>query len=99
MLNLYHRTSPEAAAEILASGRLVTRENTRQAYASTRPNGHAAGYGAAVVQLLVAESDAELDDEFPDGERHYRVPLDAVIVDAFLVDESGVCRPLLPAEV
>lgn len=94
-LDLYHRTSEEAARAILASGRFVTRENTREAFASTHADGQAAGYGAAVVHVRVDERDAELDDEFPDGEQHYRIPLDrAEVVEAFTLGPEGQRTPL-----
>lgn len=81
---LYHRTTPEAAAAVYASGCMVSRENTREAYFSTRRDGHAEGYGEGVVAVAVHRVHAELDDEFPDGERHYRV-LAALINYACLV--------------
>lgn len=76
-LDLFHRTTPEAAAAIVATGRWVSRENTRDVYFSTSATGgQADGYGVAVVHVRVPEVLAELDDEFPDGEQHYRVRAD-----------------------
>ena len=75
-LDLYHRTSEDAARAIVATGRFLTRENTPEAYVSTHVDGEAAGYGSAVVHVRVDEADAQLEDEFPDGELHYRIPLD-----------------------
>ncbi|WP_394254506.1 hypothetical protein [Pseudoclavibacter helvolus] len=55
--------------------------------------GQAEGYGEAVVHSRVDEEDvedAELEDEFPDGELHYRIPLDrAEVVDAFTITSDG----------
>ena len=83
-LDLYHRTSEDAARAIVATGRFLTRENTPEAYVSTHVDGEAAGYGSAVVHVRVDEADAQLEDEFPDGELHYRIPLDrAEVVEAF----------------
>jgi len=97
-LDLYHRTSEDAARAVLATGRFVTRENTPEAYASTDVDGQAAGYGPAVVHVRVDEADAELEDEFPDGEQHFRIPLDrAEVVEAFTVSPGGERTPLLPA--
>ena len=97
MLDLYHRTTPEAARAILAEGRLVTRENRPEAYCSTRVDGQGEGYGVAVVHLRVRESLAELDDEFPGGEQHFRVPLDAAqVVEAFTLDRDGTRHSLTP---
>ncbi len=47
-----------------------------------------------VVRLRSRESSAELEDEFLDGEQHFRVPLH--IVDAFTVGRDGTRRPLKP---
>ena len=69
-LDLYHRTSEDAARAIVATGRFLTRENTPEAYVSTHVDGEAAGYGSAVVHVRVDEADAQLEDEFPDGELH-----------------------------
>lgn len=73
MIDLYHRTSAERAREIERSGRFVSLENTSEVYFSNRRRGQAEGYGVAVVHVRIPESLAELDDEFPDGELHYRV--------------------------
>lgn len=73
MLDLFHRTTPAAAAAIYASGRMLSKENTGEAFFSTSSgDGQADGYGTAVVHIRVPEELAELDDEFPDGEQHYR---------------------------
>ena len=73
MIDLYHRTSPEMAAEIRRTGRWLSKENTQEVYFSNRRDGQAEGYGTAVVHVRVPESLAELEDEFPDGEQHFRV--------------------------
>ena len=95
-LDLYHRTSAEAARMIVATGRFRTRENTPEAYVSTHVNGQAAGYGPAVVHVRVRAEDAQLEDEFPDGEQHYRVPLDrSEVVEAFTLTDVGERAPLI----
>ena len=86
MLDLYHRTTPEAAAQILATGRMDSRENTREAYFSTRREGHAEGYGEGVVHLRIPRYLAELEDEFPDGEQHYRVMVADLRPEHFIDD-------------
>lgn len=99
VLDLYHRTSHEAAQAIVTTGRFLTRENTAEAYVSTRINGAAAGYGPAVVHVRIDARYALLEDEFPDGELHYRVPLDrSKIVEAFTVAADGQRTPLPPAQ-
>lgn len=83
LLSLYHFTTPEAARAIAATKKWVTAENTGEAYASTRVEGHATGYGSARVHVLIPLACAVLDDEFPDGEKHYRFnPEDALIISA-----------------
>ena len=92
-LDLYHRTSEEAARAIIQAGHFLTRENTREAFVSTHVDGQAAGYGTAIVHVRVDEADAQLDDEFPDGEQHYRIPLDrAEVVEAFTLTAEGERR-------
>lgn len=73
MMDLYHRTSTQAARTIIETGSWVSRENTGEVYFSDRRDGQTDGYGDAVVHVRVPVDSAELDDEFPDGERHFRV--------------------------
>ncbi len=87
---LYHRTSAEDAAAIIASGRFLSRENTQTAFFSTRRDGQAVGYGTAIVEIHVPadrfddeigrfqEDQGWLDDEFPDGEEHWSIQVDAI---------------------
>lgn len=42
-LDVYHRTSEEAARAIVKYGRFLTRENTREAFVSTHVDGQAVG--------------------------------------------------------
>src|SRR5690625_4143808 len=45
--------------------------------------------------LQQSPADAQLDDEFPDGEQHYRIPLDrAEVVEAFTLSPEGQRVPL-----
>ena len=71
-VNVYHRTTPEAAAQIRASGAMRADEDGL--FFSTSPTGQAEGYGEAVVAFDIPVNDLELDDIF-DGEAHLRVPL------------------------
>lgn len=72
-IDLYHRTTPEAAAQIMRDRRMLSLENTQEAFFSNRFVGQGTGYGEGVVHVRVPEHLAELDDEFPDGEKHFRV--------------------------
>lgn len=73
-LDLYHRTTADAAAEIHQQRRMTSKENDGGVFFSTvRDGGQGEGYGDAVVHVRVPEHLAELDDEFPDGEQHYKV--------------------------
>jgi 8-oxo-dGTP pyrophosphatase MutT (NUDIX family) len=76
-LDLYHRTTPEAAERIRSDRSMHSKENTGETYWSTfrgdEPDAQAAGYGAGVVHIRVPHHLAEIDDEFPSGEEHYRV--------------------------
>lgn len=79
LLELYHFTSPEAAWAIVSTRKWVSAENTGFVYASTHRHGQATGYGDAAVYIMVPSNCAELDDEFPDGEKHYRVDPTAIL--------------------
>ena len=74
-LDLYHRTTPEAAEQINKQKSMnIGKENTGETYWSThKDSDQAEGYGQGVVHIRVPENVAELDDEFPSGEQHYRV--------------------------
>jgi hypothetical protein len=96
VLDLYHRTSAEAAQRIYREGRMTSRENTGEAYFSTTVAGQAEGYGEAVVHIRVPLALAELEDEFPDGEQHYRVPVAALRREHFVPDASPRQAPPAP---
>jgi hypothetical protein len=75
-LLLYHHTSPENANVIKTTGDWQSKIRTSQGteiYFSNSPEGQAGGYGKAVVEIEIPEEFTHLDDEFPDGERHYWV--------------------------
>lgn len=79
LMELYHFTSPEAAWAIVSTGKWISAENTGFVYASTHRHGQATGYGDAAVRIMVPKACAVLDDEFPDGEKHYRVDPTAIL--------------------
>lgn len=96
MIDLYHRTTPEAKAEILRTRRWASRENNRMVYFSNRIDGQAAGYGEAIVHIRIDQRYVELEDEFPDGEKHYRVTdirAATHLVDAPRWDATPVANP------
>lgn len=70
-VTLYHRTTPEAAAEIRKTGKMFGKEDG--IFFSTKPNGQAVGYGSDVVEVNVPLSKLELDDIFKD-EAHLKIP-------------------------
>lgn len=82
MLDLYHRTSAENAAKIYATGSMLSREASGDAFFSTiAQSEHTTGYGDALVhvrvprdwiekQLVILEDEFELDDA-PDGSKRY----------------------------
>jgi hypothetical protein len=88
-LVLYHRTSNEAATSIAQTRRFRSREQDEVCF-SNRESGQVSGYGEATVRVEVPEVWARLDDEFPDGEKHYRV--DARDIEPEWI--TGVMRPL-----
>lgn len=70
---VYHLTSAEAKAKILASKDWISKEYGSPVFVSNRHIGEVSGYGDAIVTLDVPEDLLTLDDEFPSGERHYWV--------------------------
>jgi hypothetical protein len=80
-LALYHHTSREAAVAIQATGMFTSREvrsGRHEVCFTNRRGGMAAGFGSSVVLVRIPEDCARLDDEFPDGEQHYRVYADEI---------------------
>jgi hypothetical protein len=78
-LDLFHRTTPEAAARIRSTGVFTSLESTGEIFCSTvRDSEHTAGYGSAVIHIRIPVHWARLDDEFEldDGtyEQHFAVP-------------------------
>ena len=65
-ITLYHRTTPEAAAEIRRTGKFVSKENTDEVFFSSKPTGQAEGYGSEVVEVRVDPANVRLDDAFDD---------------------------------
>ena len=70
-LKVFHRTTQEAADAIRRSG--MAHSNEPGFFVSNRRDGQAVGYGDGVVELNVPEERLVLDDEFPDGEQHFRI--------------------------
>lgn len=69
---------------------MSSRENMQEAYFSTkRDGGQATGYGDAVVHVRVSKNMAQLDDEFPDGEQHYRIPVSQLKPEHFVNDKPA----------
>jgi hypothetical protein len=86
-VTVYHHTSRDAADRILATGVMYSKEDGL--FFSTRPDGHAAGYGPAVVKFLIPVSELQLDDVFGD-EAHVRLPthIGTTVVRHYLVREN-----------
>lgn len=75
LTTVYHRTSAGEAARIMKDG-FRSQENPPLVYVSNRWKGHATGYGEVVVVVVIDFDRLTLEDEFPDGEKHYTVPVD-----------------------
>ena len=73
-LLLYHRTNNAAAIQRNGFTSKIKTGFGTEVYFSTSPNGEATNdYGNELVAIEIPEQYANLDDEFPDGERHYWV--------------------------
>lgn len=70
-VRLYHRTTPEAAQQIIATGKMRGAEDG--VFFSTAPSGQAEGFGSAVVPVDVPLERLQLDDVFG-NEAHVRIP-------------------------
>jgi len=81
MLTLYHRTTPLSASRIVVNGfrNRMGKGTERYKYGeakvfgSNRIRGQAEGYGKGIVSFKVNRKHAQLDDQFPSGERHYAI--------------------------
>lgn len=71
VVTVYHRTTVDAAAEILKTGKMTPRENGL--FFSTAKDGQAEGFGDEVIELKIPADQLELDDIF-DNEAHLRLP-------------------------
>ena len=76
-MRVYHRTTVEAARAIRGDRSFLSKEQG-YVFVGSRPEGYITGYGEAVVALEVPVTLLELDDEFQDGEQHFRVPAAAI---------------------
>jgi hypothetical protein len=72
-ITLYHRTTPEKAAEIKKTGIFKSLENANETFFSNKKDGQGIGYGDVVVTLKVNPKDVRLDDAFDNGEIHVSV--------------------------
>ncbi|MGI6797929.1 hypothetical protein [Gordonia sihwensis] len=72
-MKLYHRTSTSSADQIIRTGNWQSQEHDSSVYFSTASSGSADGYGPVVLMIDIDPAIAMIDDEFPDGEQHYRV--------------------------
>lgn len=73
---LYHRTSDEAALQIMRTGKFTSKESGAPVYFSSRKSGYATDYGEVVVEVQVPDDLPVLEDEFDDGEQHFVVYAD-----------------------
>jgi hypothetical protein len=79
-MKVFHHTSLEAAKRIVETGTMTGLEDGL--FFTNRAGGHASGYGAATVEMSIPDHLLQLDDEFQDGEEHYRLPVRAnAIID------------------
>lgn len=90
-IDLYHRTTPEAAASIYREKRMISKENGPVFFSNFRghePDAQGNGYGEGVVHVRVPEHLAQLDDEFSSGEQHYQVHNKDLRPEHFIEDHA-----------
>jgi len=72
-VTLYHRTTPEAKAQIQQTGQMIGLENGVFFSTSNKPGGSAEDFGTAILTVDVPLEILEIDDLFGD-EAHVRIP-------------------------
>lgn len=78
-IELFHRTTAEAAETIGRERRFESKENYGFVYFSNRAQGeYAVGYGPGCVRVVMPAILVKPDDGFQDGERHFRVRADQI---------------------
>lgn len=88
-LDLYHRTSAKNADTIYSQRQMNSQYSDKTAYFSThRESEYGKGFGEGVVHVNVPEKMAQLEDEFPSGEQHYRVPVRKLRSEHFITGGS-----------
>jgi hypothetical protein len=83
-IELFHRTTLEAAETIGETRRFISKEHDGSVYFSNREHGqYGVGYGRGCVRVVMPADfyQLELDDEFEDGEMHYRIGADQIEPD------------------
>lgn len=95
MLDLYHHTTPENAAEIRRTGKFTSPERDEHgrplAFFTTDPGtgSQAGGRGSGLVHIRVPEGMARLEDEFPSGEQHYSIPASQIRREHFVTGTAA----------
>src|ERR1700756_3219940 len=70
-VTVYHHTDPEAAAKIRKSG-VLRSAGESDVYVTTHRDADT-GYGSEAVPIRVKPEQLQLDDEFPNGRRDFRI--------------------------
>ncbi len=73
MVNLYHHTNETAAKRIVQTG-MLTAHAEPHVYGTTRKEPDT-GYGTHSVPFHVHHKSIELDDEFSNGRKDFRIPV------------------------
>ena len=93
---MYHRTEPEWAKSIYEDKEFG---GPNSVWFSDRPTGEGEVYGPAIVQLNIPDevlkNHGEVEGEFPSGEKHWRVDLDAIKPEYFVDRAIKEARKLL----
>ena len=73
-LKLYHYTNDYSSVlDIMQTHKWISKESPKYVYFTDTLGGQAGGYGQYAVSIDMDERYIELDDEFLDGEQHFRV--------------------------
>lgn len=81
-IELFHRTTPEQAEAIAQTGRFDSKEHDGSVYFSDRERGeYSVDYGKGCVRVVMPATLVKPDDEFDDGERHFRARANQIRAD------------------
>ena len=69
--NVYHRTNIHP--DIIKKSGFLRPKEDEKVFVSNRKKGQAEGYGKHIIPIKAKKHELSLEDEFPNGEKHYSI--------------------------